>query len=495
MIEITNNWIRISKSEPLIFPITMNFRMDDYLYYADLGEFILIPTGLLSFLQPYIENSEVIDNRVVCPWDSDKIINSISDYREILRGIQLRDEQLTAISRALYFKRGIIQMPTGSGKSEVMCGIIESISLVYGKYPTVLIMEPTITLVNSMVSRFNKYDIPAVSYRENRKIIENCVNICHPYSLSNDIDKDPHILDSVQILIGDESHHFSADQFRRPTYHMPNLVMSIGVSASVISQQHAGLSLLSSYNINEVLAFSATGPLIMNITAGALIDDNRLATPVLLMIDNQNKEYMYGKDPYNWHNVVKYHLESKYRNKLVVDCAQYFSSIGRKSLILVNTVRWSRALLKEFDSRNMSDITRASYGGGRFEYYDGYDFRVDSGDVLSKFGSGEYSVLIGTTHLYEGVDVPNLDVIILAYGGKGERIQVQGIGRALRKTKTGKYAYIVDFLDNNDVILKSHSKKRLQRYRENTNISSDRTYLGIQPKDIPGIISRLEEDV
>jgi hypothetical protein len=59
-----------------------------------------------------------------------------------------------------------------------------------GTYPTILVIEPTIKLMSDIMKRFKKYDIPIEEYSKNRMIIKNRVNISHPISLGNDIEKD-----------------------------------------------------------------------------------------------------------------------------------------------------------------------------------------------------------------------------------------------------------------------------------------------------------------
>ena len=365
---------------------------------------------------------------------------------------------------------------------------------VLGQIPTTIILEPTINLVNSTVKRFQKYGINAYSYSKTREITENAVNICHTSSLGNDIDKNPDLLKNVTILLGDESHHFNSEQFRKPTYNMPNLLMSIGVSASVISQNHVGLKDIRDYDTKEVLAFSATGPLLMNIVTSDMIEGDRLATPVLFQMEHKITEELPNNDSSIWHNVEKIRLESDNRNELIVKCSEFFTNNNRKVLILVNTIRWSRLLLEKFNEFGMKDIVGASYGSGKFEKYNGQDFESDN-NILEKFENGEISVLIGTTHLYEGADIPNLDVIILGFGGNGERTQIQGIGRALRRTKNGKYAYIVDFTDDFDPVLHKHSVNRMNRYKQIFGIPKERIFKRMKIENLQESFNNLENSL
>lgn len=367
-----------------------------------------------------------------------------------------------------------------SGKTEMMIATIKILTqLNDGICPTVLVFEPTTKLITDTVKRFKQYDVDAVAYSKNRKILPNTVNIAHPKSLGNDLKENPKLLEGVEVLFGDECHHYTCETYRIPTYDMPSLLYSIGVSASAISQEHVGKKKINQYSYNEVLTMGATGALLINITSEYLIAKGDLANPILFRVKYEATEHLNKLFETDWNRVSKVHLQSDRRNHLICRLAENFAKVGRKVLILVNTVEWSRKLLEMFSAMGDYNLVFASYGGGKLEKVTNEwhpQFISGESDCFDRFDSGEYKILIGTTHLYEGADIKNLDVIILAYGGNAERLQVQGLGRALRKTKTGKYAYVIDFTDDNDLVLSKHSKTRLKRYRDIIGIPKDNIY-------------------
>ena len=70
-------------------------------------------------------------------------------------------------------------------------------------------------------------------------------------------------------------------------------------------------------------------------------------------------------------------------------------------------------------------------------------------------------MLIGSTILDVGVDVPSVGMIVLAGGGKAEVATRQRIGRGLRRKKAGpNVAFIIDFADDHNMHLKSHYFER-----------------------------------
>lgn len=511
-VKIYNSWIVVDKNDPSYLPLSSSLTFVEREHkirsrgrnitippkinyvFTRTEKSIYVPAGLKKLVLPYITNSEVHDYSNKNKYNIDVALSNIDSYIDILDGISLRKEQLIAIRKMIYAQRCIVQMPTGSGKTEVMCAFIKILSDCNnnGVTPTTLVVEPTIRLVNDTIDRFRKYDIPVAKYSDNREILENHVNICHPTSLGNDIEKNNQSLEKIEVVLGDECHHFRSETFRKPVDYMPNLIYSIGVSASAISQDNVNGDKISDFSYDELLTIGATGPLVMNVKPESLINRGALADPVLFILDNPADEHINERDIANWHEVSKKRLESDNRTELVCKAAAFFDSVDRKSLILVRTRRHAQLIMKELDKYNISDRIRASFGGGYFERYNGSDFVQDDNDVLEKYNSGEYTILIGTSHLYEGVDISNLDAMILAIGGKGERLQIQGVGRVLRKNKSGKYAWIIDFNDREDIILSKHSAIRLKRYKDTIGIPDNHIYIDMDIDDLPQIFSELE---
>lgn len=518
-VELTNNWLILPNNDIISASIKSaltyrepprtirtqkkNFTIPaSYMYgYITKDNRIYIPVGLYSLLAEFFPiDTEIVDHRQINNHNLVdnvfEIYSNINEYREILPGIELRPEQLIACRKVLFAKRGILNLATGFGKSEVICATCAMLKKANnGVMPTVLIFEPTLKLVNDMGKRFAKYGMDFVLYSKSRKIIPNTVNITHPKSLSSDMANDSNLLASVEVLFGDETHHFCNDTYRTPTYDMPSLIYSIGVSASAISQEHVRNTSLSQYSYNEVLVMGATGPLLLNITADYLITKGDLAKPILFRMDHKADEEIEEKSKTDWHVISKVKLNSNHRNHLVAMVAEEFVKRDRKVLILVNTSEWAKRLLEFFSAMGLADKVFATYGGGKFEIVtNDYHPVIEPGykDSFERFDKGEYSIMIGTTHLYEGADIKNLDVIILAFGGRAERLQIQGLGRALRKSKTGKYAYVVDFTDSDDLVLSNQSKTRLKRYKETIGIPDTNIYDELDIKNIPKILAERE---
>ena len=66
----------------------------------------------------------------------------------------------------------------------------------------------------------------------------------------------------------------------------------------------------------------------------------------------------------------------------------------------------------------------------------------------------------------EGSNIPELDVVINASGGKSEMATIQIIGRGRRKTKTKSALIVYDFFDPSSRFLIEHFGFRVSLYTE-----------------------------
>jgi superfamily II DNA or RNA helicase len=96
------------------------------------------------------------------------------------------------------------------------------------------------------------------------------------------------------------------------------------------------------------------------------------------------------------------------------------------------------------------------------DFIQGEDDQEGRQAALKKLAAGQLDVLIGTTILDVGVDVPAVGHICLAGGGKAEVALRQRIGRGLRAKKVGpNVAFVTDFEDSQNLHLRGHAQQRL----------------------------------
>jgi superfamily II DNA or RNA helicase len=73
-------------------------------------------------------------------------------------------------------------------------------------------------------------------------------------------------------------------------------------------------------------------------------------------------------------------------------------------------------------------------------------------------------VYIATPIFDEGVDVPGIDVLILAGGGKSNIKLLQRLGRGMRTDPDKVQLLVLDFIDDTNRYLFKHSEERLNVY-------------------------------
>ena len=90
-------------------------------------------------------------------------------------------------------------------------------------------------------------------------------------------------------------------------------------------------------------------------------------------------------------------------------------------------------------------------------------------EVLKELNNGDRKIVICTTIFGEGIDVPNLDVLINAKAGASSVDAFQLIGRILRHPPGKDRAYLLDIYDSGCKYLGSHSKARKKIYETEPN--------------------------
>jgi superfamily II DNA or RNA helicase len=143
-------------------------------------------------------------------------------------------------------------------------------------------------------------------------------------------------------------------------------------------------------------------------------------------------------------------VESRARNRAIAAQAGQWAAEGLSVLILVNQTAHGQELLELLPEAHFV------HGG------------LESGvrrRCLEDLERKLRPILIATTLADEGLDVPSLDAVILAGGGKSATRTYQRIGRTLRPAPGKTHARVLDFFDDLPY-LRQHSQARLNLYRQ-----------------------------
>ena len=252
------------------------------------------------------------------------------------------------------------------------------------------------------------------------------------------------ILAKFELVIVEEAHEVSSDGFYTVMAACRNAHYRMALTGTPFMKddEEANMRLLAS-----------CGPVAVKITEKMLIDRGILAKPYFKYVElpeAHKPRALYRSTP--WQKAYEVGITgNEYRNKMIVAEAMRAARYGMNSMVLVQHKAHGELLRKMMVER----------GGLRAEFIYGEDNQKERKHALQALGSGGIDVLIGSTILDVGVDVPSVGMIILAGGGKAEVATRQRIGRGLREKKTGpNAAFIVDFADDHNNHLKGHYLQR-----------------------------------
>lgn len=378
----------------------------------------------------------------------------------LLAGIELYGFQVSAIRKALINQKGIIDSPTGSGKTEIMLGIIKMIS---NEVSSVLIVTPSVYLAKQAIERalkrgFDEKEIGSL-FGGSRNIQKVTVAVIN--SLNIGIKKgDKEVIDLVtnsQALLIDECHHAKAATNTKVIL-MSKAKYVLGFSGSPFQESSTPLS-----SYDDATTYGLLGKPIFKVSQRHLRSLGVVATPFAFF------KLIIGKmmrSPY-WHNLYKTHIvDQKKRNKFIVEYATKFSELNCPTLILIQQKKHAFNLLAKLPPEK----TVCIFGDGTYMVNEVgmiESFKLSYETFLQKFNKGEWNIVIATQVFDEGVDVPSIGVVIMAGAGRSYKKILQRVGRGVRKKVNRlNQTYIVDFMDRTHIYLFAQYKKRKAIYEE-----------------------------
>lgn len=256
-------------------------------------------------------------------------------------------------------------------------------------------------------------------------------------------------------------HHIPSNTVSEVSRWCKNAYYRIGVSAT--PWRDAGDDLL----IDAVLAKRKPEN---NINASKLIELGYLVPCTIYFVPF--KQQFKGK---NYHKVYEEAIvNNKERNESIVKIALKMKATkNTKTLILIQRIehgeKLQEMLLKKMEEK-AKVINVTNDNGKQFavrvknvEFLSGQDDSIKRKAVFQAVKEGFVDVLIGSTIADEGLDLPNLDCLILAGGGKSSTRAFQRVGRVLRLAEDKKRAIVFDFEDGTPM-LNRHAKVRKKLY-------------------------------
>lgn len=346
----------------------------------------------------------------------------------------LRGYQQNAVDAAIKNGNGIVEAATGAGKTIIAAAIVAKLGL------RTIIAVPTKVIHTQFVEAFKKFtDIDVGIIQGSTFEVDKPVVIAVMAGITKDKEKARKALANRDVLLIDE-YHKSAAKTWRETIMDCNAYYRIGLTATPFRKTQLECEFLR----------ACTGEVVYSIDTKTLQDKGFLSVADVRIV----KCNVYPPKPvYNaaekkfeevpW---VEKHREciatNDDRNNMIAEIANYHRAIGDKVLIITS---WAEH----------ADLIGSRIASS-YIYLSGKDTAKQAKEKADEFKAMSGGVMIGTSVLDLGFDVPAIDVVIIAGGGDAKGRTQQRLGRGLRKAIGKSNAVIYDFLDVDNGAKKQH---------------------------------------
>lgn len=427
-----------------------------------------IPAGLLAYTmeQPWAQHWKVVDEREQPACDPLLYAGE---------GVKLDPHQLDAVKAAVSAGQGIVQYPTGTGKSVVLSETIRRLGT------TTLVLVDKLDLVKQLEKELKRatgvtpgvlgggrWDPQALTIstfqtlarRLNPPELENPKT--PPSTKAQKRQEQREAIETMKMfdtVITDEGHHNTAKSFEDVLRHIPAF-NRLAFSATAFKSYKRGKA-ADKGTFLRVQAF--TGPVVAQMSFSEGLETGRIVRPEIFMVSGcdwdheaawlaENKDY----PSINFIGDVDYGIvRNPIRNEIISRLALKWRR--RQTVILISRIDHGKILADYIDYLELQ-----RYGAAT-----GATFLSGSSsnrhEVYERFRRKELKLLILSTIADEGLDLPNIEKLILAGGGKAPHKQTQRIGRGTRASEGKTQVTVVDFLDKGPHI-GPHARRRRRTY-------------------------------
>lgn len=322
--------------------------------------------------------------------------------------------------------RGTFDLATGTGKTRQAAEIIAN------KGVNTLVIVPTRLLVKQTIKNFQLFF--GKKYVGNHKDPKTKpITVMTAASLPN---KDPEFFKMFDMLIVDEAHHAAAKTYTEANKTCWNhIYYRYHVSGTPFRNDGADLELVG-----------LIGETLYSYSAAQAIKDGFLVPPYFFVYEVPNPQDFSVRALEYQDEYRKFIVESNLRNRMIAETTKSLQVAGKQILILVEHKDHGETL------KNLIPNSLFIHGTTK-----------GNEKVLEQFELGNVKTVIATSGILgEGIDISNIDILVLAGGMKAESATIQKIGRMLRLRPGKNKAIVIDYWDKNTKTLERHSKARVE---------------------------------
>lgn len=401
------------------------------------------------------------------------------DVPEFGLEISLRDYQQEAKKQAIDIGFGVLDMPPRSGKTRTAISIVTELA-----QPTIW-LAPTDRIVVQTVQAIDSFLGPGYAYqlkgsKEVQEASRRKVVVCTAATAVRLFDA---FYSTRKCIVIDEWHHGASSSYRKIMKKCEHIFHRFGMTGTFF---RSGTDAMAMHALLANTIFKITSEELLQM--GYLVPVHAAFIPVLgkkLRLDRSNPlahTFVSGHGKYGIY-------EHTYRNQLVAHAAYTLAHAGYRVLVLIGTKKHGRTIKKLID--DLLPSVKLGTQLNRVEFIS-TDMRRDRQQVvIDSFNDrGHVQILIGTTILGEGVDLPVADALVLARGQQAEVALTQAMYRVSTAAPGKKRTVLVDFADRHYGKLLKHSFSRLRTYYDEPTFSVE---VLPGPQFFPTWIKKIEE--
>lgn len=424
-------------------------------------------TGLLPYIRSKLEGIPIdVEGQPISPFFVE-VPNIPSELLSTDKEpeFRLRDYQALSIRKALMAQRGVVEIATGGGKTEVAAGVL--ICLFWKNVVNrALYLVGTAHLLNQTVERLQRRGVPDVGILGDgkRQFGKARVLVATVQSVSKCMNYgDEQVYDYLQTadaLFLDECHHAQARTWMMLAESCP-AVWRFGLTATVWDDPKG-------YTGSDLALIGLMGPPICHVSMRALISRGFLAEPTVIMPPMSGDKILVHPRSFNaWFRTYRNGIvRNTQRNSLILSYARFLYERGYRTLIFTAKVEHGDVLLAGLEKLGIQEALFLS-GGSRTEFYVDGKKQTETWDVkriAQYIQTHERCVIVGTPVMDEGLDFPGLNCLIMGGAMQKYRRTIQRVGRGLRPKQGENRVVIVDPFDLTHPFLEAHADYRRWTY-------------------------------
>lgn len=328
-------------------------------------------------------------------------------------------DQLDAVRQAKRHSRGVIAMPTGTGKSLTMMLLIQVLGL------KTLIVVPTVELKRQLSDTVEAY------FGKTKNIMVE--NISSP-SLEK--------LTDFDLLLVDEGHHAAAKTYRD---------LNKKAWRGIYYRFFFTATPFRSRDEENILFESLAGKVIYRLGYEESVTRGYIVPVEAYYQEVPRTRPVQG---FTWAEVYnELVVENEVRNDLITKLMLSLHSADKSALVLVKEIEHGERLS----------------AGGAFPFANGVN--KDTKNLIKLFNAGKIKVLIGTVGvLGEGIDTKPCEYVIIAGLGKSKNAFMQQVGRTVRRFEGKASGKVIIFSDKSHKWTRAHFNAQVKHLAEEYGI-------------------------